>query len=827
MDIGDISVPLQLGSPARSWLRTRLSRSSDTETEVARKVSLCLFLVLAELYSLVSIPAHYFTGQRCSWFSVQYIMLPFLCGSVGIYLGCLGVLFLGRTLVWPRRVGVACFWCMLPLSVLSQGGFERGSFITALVGLHTLAVLVLFESYMVSVAWLGLSCTVMLGIGIAEAVVDPFKGCTQARVPLVLFNCSRNVGGIWLFFWCIWHILHSLHLEVAKRVAAEAAAVDAFRAKAMFLACMSHELRSPLNAVIGLVDLLRRTPLNLMQKEYVLQIGTSGRLLLNVVNAILDYSKLEAAKMTLENCTFNLRATVDSVVGMVSSSLSAHGPDLLVNFPHSCPSSVVGDSGRLTQVLTNLLSNAAKFCSSGQVTVDVQAPDFDPRSPPHREANADATMPFNLSSAALPGTVAEFSTTRCSPASEEQLLRCSGGARGSFVFRVRDTGIGMTAEQLQRLFQPFSQADISTTRRYGGTGLGLCICRQLVSLWGGHIEVTSGGLGQGTTFTFTYPMSYAPDSIPAPCLHGDIVVLNARSTRDVCLRELFLCFGPSVVIVRYLRELHSTLGRARSPALLAIFTEDLDEESLADSPSAGCCSSSSASELAPWQRVLRGLVAGNRQVSRVIAVAPRGGVSELQRALEMPCLSYPLSYARLMAFLLQPMPPVVVGDLSSSLHEQRAPLSPIEPTRTLVGYKQALVVDDLKVNQMVLCRMLDQWDVGHEVASNGAEALAKCRERTFDIVFMDCHMPVMDGYEASQRIRELPQFQAAPIVALTAGVSEEDEERCAASGMNFFLGKPVTLSSLRKTLVRAMILPPSSLSQGGEEEGEDLPLGSQ
>ena len=477
-------------------------------------------------------------------------------------------------------------------------------------------------------------------------------------------------------------------------------ALESSRAKSAFLATVSHEVRTPMNGIIGVAELLRDTPLENEQLEYVDIIDRSGHSLLGIINDILDYSKLEARKLEVERLELDLPELLDHVMAVLSPT-AAHKPIALAAIVAAdVPSLIVGDGGRINQVLLNLLGNAVKFTERGRVVLRVSRA-------------GDDSAP---------------------------LLR----------FEVEDTGSGIAAGTLDRLFQPFIQADASTTRRFGGTGLGLAICRSLAELLGGALSATSTP-GKGSTFRFDLKLEAAPGAVPAitsmPTLPvGQIGVLASTDESRALLVEQLRAFG-------------------------------VDAEPLSDGRDAAGHSVVLASDVGP------------ADVQALQRVAPGARIVVLRA---------PLTPMRLWRELS--------GEPPDTL--PMMPLRLLAPRRTADADDDgpwALVVEDNPVNQRIAIKMVTRLGYRVHTAENGLEATRKVRTRRYDVILMDCQMPEMDGYDATRAIRDMETAMAhTPIIAVTANAMSSDRDRCLAAGMDDFLSKPLTLAALQQVLTRVV-----------------------
>ena len=564
--------------------------------------------------------------------------------------------------------------------------------------------------------------------------------------------------------------IRSLNTDLEQRICARTAdlqtanllltqanidAEAATRAKSEFLANMSHEIRTPMNAIMGMADLCLGTSLDGKQRNYVGKIKSAADSLLLIINDILDISKIEAGKLQMERVPFVIESVFDQLSSVVALRAASLGIELAYDIDDDSRL-LLGDPLRLGQVLTNLVTNALKFSDGGQVVVRVE-------------------------------TVSKTAT--------RIELHCA----------VSDEGIGMTAEQMSRLFKPFTQADASTTRRYGGTGLGLAISHRLVEMMGGRIWVESEP-GKGSTFHFT-----ASFDIAGSDRRSGIARFAAQLAKHADRPVLVVDDSP---IFRHLLEhMIGQLG-------LLVETASSGSEALARAtadaaPNFLIC-------LVDWRmpdldgvetiRRLRTAFAARCRAAPpmllVTAYSHRGELREIDCQID-GMLAKPVSARQLYAQLARSLG--IVSDLSL-VGERRKGNT---PQWSRFRHLDILLVEDVEVNREVIGELLVGVGLPPRMASNGAEALEEVARRTPDVILMDCQMPVMDGFAATRALRENPVHRHLPIIALTANAMVEDRERCLAAGMNAHVAKPVRMELLYQRLCEC-------LPEYGETSGNQL-----
>ena len=611
----------------------------------------------------------------------------------------------------------------------------------------------------------------------AKATMEHFSAAIAGTIPVYdsTYAYKRPVDGRVVWIHALGHVVKNAAgeatdifgvtqditefkmLEMAL-TGAKQKAEEATQMKSMFLANMSHEIRTPMNAIIGLSHLALRTPLSAKQRDYLTKIHTAGTSLLAVINDILDFSKIEAGKLSIERTAFRLDEVIDSVITVTGQKAHEKGLEFLAHLPASVPQCLVGDPLRLGQILTNLVSNAVKFTEHGEIRLRVEAPE---------------------------------------PSGERCQLR----------FSVQDTGIGMTREQADRLFQPFTQGDMSTTRKHGGTGLGLTICRRLVEMMEGQIGLESEP-DVGTTVSFT-----AWFGVGEPKAAGTVVPEGLASLRVLVADDNV---AASEIIQEALRGMVQCVDVVSSGPAAVAEVRRMDARQpydvvYMDWRMPGMDGLQAA-------RLIRSDESMHQQPAIVLVTA--FGREEIRDEAE---------HLQLDGYLLKPLTRSMLVDSLVNVVGAGTPEAPLhaEPAQSpsFPGLR-VLLVEDNDINQQIATELLEGAGASVEVAHHGRQAVDRLLGGgDYHLVLMDLQMPEMDGYQATARIRAEPRLAQLPIIAMTAHATTEERQRCLDAGMNDHVAKPIDPALLFAALGRyyAPTLSPATPGAAPPADGEAIP----
>ncbi len=581
-------------------------------------------------------------------------------------------------------------------------------------------------------------------------------------------------GTVWMFD-DVTPERETVHLmREAKELAEEAT-----RLKSHFLANMSHEIRTPMNAIIGMSHLALNSGLNQKQRHYVEKVDSAARNLLGIINDILDFSKIEAGKLQFERTEFCLDDVLENLSDMAALRAQEKGLELLFDVAANVPPDLIGDPLRLGQVLINLVGNAIKFTDRGEITLSI------------RLAQTH-TLPTTTQAHAIDDPHA---STTASATSAVCLL-----------FEVSDTGVGLSDEQCKKLFNPFAQADASTTRKYGGTGLGLTICKRLVELMGGEMNVTST-MGSGSTFYFTAHFGRQDTQREKNALEADIGSLSVLVVDDNArAREILQSMLTA-------QKFHSHVVDSGKAALAALRQAQREGQ--------------------PYGLVLMDwMMPGQDGLSAIRQIRSDPELRDTPSFVMVTAYSRDELLAdakdtRIDGLLVKPVSPSslldgILGALGKEVlthgRKQQRHTANRQAERSMAGAYLLLVEDNL-VNQELALDILQSANIVVDVANNGLEAIQMLEKNDYDGVLMDCQMPVLDGYEATRRIRAEERYANLPILAMTANAMSGDKALCLAAGMNDHIVKPIDVNQLFITMARWIT--PRQINQQGETSTDD------